>query len=271
MRRVPHFRGNIEFLRGRFMFGFDRRVALVTGGGGGIGLALAESLLARGARVGVIDTKPRPSAYDEAGDGVRYHQIDLRDAAAVVVAANDVAEAFGGLNYLANVAGVLWFDRDRSALDIDLDVWDEVLRINLRGVVHAVRAATPHMRATEGPRAMVHFSTISCLRGDTTPQDAYQASKAAVAALSRSLAMQLAREGIRSNAIYPGSVLTPLQARWEGNDEILEAIGSIVPLGRIGQPSDLANAALFLLSDAASYITGVDLAVDGGLMAKPPA
>lgn len=249
---------------------FDQRVALVTGGGGGIGFALAQGLIARGARIGIIDAKPRPAAYDAAAEHARYYQVDLRDPAAVADAVDDVASAFGGVHYLANVAGVLWFDRDRSALDIDLQVWDEVLSINLRGVVHAVRAAAPHMKRAAGPKAMVHFSTISCLRGDAAPQDAYQASKAGVSALSRSLAIQLAPFGIRSNAIYPGAVLTPLQARWEGKDEVLQAIGEVVPLGRVGMPDDIANAALFLLSDAASYITGIDLPVDGGLMAKPP-
>lgn len=253
------------------MENFSGRTAMVTGGGGGIGLSLARALLLRNANVGVIDTKPRPADYDDFGESVRYYQVDLCDAAAVADTAQDIASTFGGINYLANVAGVLWFDRDRSLLDVDLDVWDQVLNINLRGVVHSVRAATPFMKSTDGPRAMVHFSSISCLRGDTSPQDAYQASKAGVGALSRSLAIQLGQFGIRSNAIYPGPVHTPLQARWDGKDEVLEMIGSIVPLGRVAVPDDLADAALFLLSDASSFITGVDLPVDGGLMAKPPA
>jgi len=112
---------------------------------------------------------------------------------------------------------------------------------------------------------MVHFSTIQWMRGDLKPQDAYQASKAAVSAVSRSLAMQLATDGIRSNCICPGPTLTPLQARWD-TEEVRRQVADYVPLKRIGTAEDMANAALFLLSDGASFITGVDLVVDGGML-----
>jgi NAD(P)-dependent dehydrogenase (short-subunit alcohol dehydrogenase family) len=170
------------------------------------------------------------------------------------------------LDYLANVAGVLWFGRDQSLLEMDITVWDEVMDINLKSMVLTSRAATPYLRKTGGG-AMVHFSTIQWMRGDLKPQDAYQASKAAVSAVSRSLAMQLAADGIRSNCICPGPTLTPLQARWS-TDEIRKQVADYVPLKRIGTAEDMANAALFLLSDGASYITGVDLIVDGGVLLK---
>lgn len=114
---------------------------------------------------------------------------------------------------------------------------------------------------------MVHFSTTQCLRGDPKPQDAYSTAKVGVGALSKSLAMQLAADNIHSNAIYPGLTLTPMQDRWdtaEKNDDV----GQCVPLGRIGTPKELASAAVFLLSEGASYITGIDLVVDGGLLLK---
>jgi len=133
-------------------------------------------------------------------------------------------------------------------------------------MVHAARAAVPHMRKSGGG-AMVHFSTIQCLRGDPVPQDAYSASKAGVGALSRSLAMQLAGDRIRSNAIYPGPTLTPMQDRWN-TEEKLAAVARWVPLGSIASPEELAIPALFLLSDGASYITGIDLVVDGGVLLK---
>jgi 3-oxoacyl-[acyl-carrier protein] reductase len=114
---------------------------------------------------------------------------------------------------------------------------------------------------------MVHFSTIQWMRGDPQPQDAYQASKAAVCAISRSLAMQLAADGIRSNSICPGPTLTPLQARWD-TEKIRGQVADYVPLKRIGTAQDMANAALFLLSDGASYITGIELVVDGGVLLR---
>jgi NAD(P)-dependent dehydrogenase (short-subunit alcohol dehydrogenase family) len=129
------------------------------------------------------------------------------------------------------------------------------------------RAAAPLMRESGGG-AMVHVSTIQWMRGDLKPQDAYQASKAAVSAVSRSLAMQLAGDGIRSNTICPGPTMTPMQARWDKDEASRKAVADYVPLRRIGTPGDMAQACLFLLSDAASFITGIDLIVDGGLLLR---
>ncbi|WP_232059378.1 SDR family NAD(P)-dependent oxidoreductase [Kineobactrum salinum] len=106
------------------------------------------------------------------------------------------------------------------------------------------------------------------MRGDASPQDAYSASKAGVSALSKSAAIQFACDGIRSNVIFPGVAMTPMQARWEGRDDIQKAVGDSIPIGRMGTAEDMANACLFLLSDKASYITGTDLIVDGGISAK---
>ena len=191
---------------------------------------------------------------------------DLTDANFVAATIAAGAERFGRIDYLANVAGVLWFDRDASLLDMDLGVWDQVFDINLKSMVHTARAAVPHMKKL-GAGAMVHFSSTQCLRGDPVPQDAYSTAKAGVGALSRSLAMQLAPDNIRSNAIFPGLTQTPLQARWDTPEKVAE-VGKFVPMGRIGTPTELASAAVFLLSDGASYITGVDLLVDGGLLMR---
>ncbi|MEW5421633.1 SDR family NAD(P)-dependent oxidoreductase [Amorphus sp. 3PC139-8] len=247
-------------------YDFNGRHAVVAGAGGGMGEAIARALAEAGATVTAIDLKPCPESLATLGDKVRYAQGDLTDQAFVERTISDAAQAHGRIDYLANVAGVLWFDRDKSALEMDLDVWDKVFEINLKSFVYTARAVVPHMRDGKGG-AMVHFSTIQWYRGDPNPQDAYQASKAGVCALSKSLAMQLAKDGIRSNAICPGMALTPLQARWD-SDEILTAVANYSPLGRIGTSDDMANAALFLLSDAASYITGIELAVDGGLLMR---
>ena len=247
-------------------FDFSGRVAIVTGAGGGMGLQIANLILEAGGSVVMIDLKPEPSDLCGSEENRMYAQGDVSDQAFVSGTIDAGAERFGRVDSLANVAGVLWFDRDASLLDMDLEVWDKVFDVNLKSMVHTTRAAVPHMRKAGGG-AMVHFATTQCLRGDPKPQDAYSASKAGVGAISRSLAMQLAGENIQSNAIYPGLTHTPLQARWDTPEKIEEA-GAYIPMGRIGTPQELAKVAVFLLSDGASYITGVDLPVDGGLLLK---
>ncbi|QGX98417.1 SDR family oxidoreductase [Roseovarius faecimaris] len=243
-------------------YDFSSRVAVVTGAGGGMGEEIAHAILDAGGAVIAIDIKPQPERLVQ--ERCVYAQADLTDADAVTRIIDDGAARFGRIDYLANVAGVLWFGRDVSLLDIDLDLWDQVFDINLKSMLHTARAAVPHMRAAGGG-AMVHISSTQCLRGDPVPQDAYSTAKAGVGALSRSLAMQLAGDQIRSNTIYPGSTRTPLQARWDSDEKLAQA-GSYVPLGRVGEARELAAAALWLLSDGASYVTGADLVVDGGLL-----
>ncbi|MCZ7497391.1 SDR family oxidoreductase (plasmid) [Aminobacter sp. SR38] len=246
-------------------FDFSGRVAIVTGAGGGMGLSLAEGLLAAGASVLAIDVKEQPEALKDGAKCV-YAKGDLTDAKFVNDAVDAAYKKFGRIDYLANIAGVLWFGKDVSLLNIDLDIWDKVMDINLKSMVHTIKAAVPYMRKSGGG-SMVHFATVQCLRGDTAPQDAYVASKAGVVAISNSIAMQLSAEGIRSNVIHPGITHTPMQARWDSPEKLKNA-SDYVPMKKVGQPEDMANAAMFLLSDAAGYITGTSLIVDGGLMLK---
>jgi 3-oxoacyl-[acyl-carrier protein] reductase len=250
------------------MKNFAGKVAFVTGAGGGMGFRIASDLINTGARVLMFDIKPRPEGIPGGSEQSLYLQADLTDESAVAAAVEKAEAMFGGIDYLANVAGALWFNRDKSALEIELDVWDQVMAINLKSMVHTARHIVPQMRK-RGGGAMVHFSSTQCLRGDPAPQDAYQAAKAGVVAFSKSLAIQLASDNIRSNVIYPGPSESPMQDRWKVDPDARLATAEAIPLGRVGTVEDMSNACLFLLSDKASFITGTELLVDGGLLAKP--
>ena len=247
---------------------FSGKTAVVAGGGGGMGLQVANDLVQQGVRVAVIDVKDAPDELRQGEGEAAYHQGDVTDEDFVRSVIQGFEAGAGRLDYLVNTTGVLWFDRDKSCVDMDMDVWDRVLAINVKSFALTARYAVPAMKRTGGG-AMVHISSMDALRGDDKPQDAYGVSKAGVIRLSKSLAIQFAGDGIRSNCILPGPIQSPMQARWDGNDSAMEAINSYVPLGRVGQVDDIASAVLFLLSDKASYITGVDLPIDGGCLAKP--
>ncbi len=242
---------------------FQGKAAVVTGAGGGMGLVIARELTAAGAKVTGIDVKNPPEGFEG-----RYAQGDVSDDAFVAGTIGDAHRCAGRLDYLVNAAGVLWFARDRSLVDLDLEVWDRVLAINLKGCMLTARHALPLMQKTGGG-AMVHFSSTQCLRGDDKPQDAYQCSKAALLALSKSIAIQFARDRIRSNVILPSATESPMQARWEQDPELKRRTAAGVPLGRVGTVEDMAGTCLFLLSDQASFVTGTELVVDGGRMALP--
>jgi NAD(P)-dependent dehydrogenase (short-subunit alcohol dehydrogenase family) len=246
---------------------FDGKTAVVTGAGGGMGLNVARDLLTAGANVTLIDLKQRPEGLDDGPGRALYLQGDVGDDGFVGEAMEQTFEQTGRLDYLVNAAGVLWFGRDRSMVETELEVWDEVLRINLRSMVHTARHAVPLMKRNGG--AMVHVASIQALRGDGKPQDAYQASKAAIIALSKSLAVQFAADGIRSNTLLPGGTYSPMQARWDDDPAMMRAAATAVPLGRVGTTQDMSDAILFLLSDKASFITGTELIVDGGRTAMP--
>ncbi|MFQ5792531.1 MAG: SDR family NAD(P)-dependent oxidoreductase [Acidobacteriota bacterium] len=243
---------------------FDGKVALVAGAGSGMGLNIANDLIAEGAHVVLADIKPKPDEIRNGPGRSAYCCGDLSDEMFVGEVVEGVVKSFGRLDYLVNSLGVLWFDRDRSLLDMDLAVWDRVLEVNLKSFVLTARHAIPAMRKSGGG-AIVHFSSIQALRGDIAAQDAYGASKGAILSLSKSIAIQFARDGIRSNVILPGSTMSPMQKRWEGKEA---EVARNIPIGRVGTTQDQANACLFLLSDKASFITGAELIVDGGATAS---
>ena len=254
---------------------FAGKACVMTGAGGGMGLAIARALRAEGCAVTAIDPKPEPPEFAHAGGAAgRYVEGDATDEALVARTVADSFDDAGRLDYLVNAAGVGWYDRDGSIAEMEMAVWHRVIEINLTASALMARHAAPCLRRSGAGGAMVHIASVVGLRNMENirvsgPIDAYQVSKAGLSALSRSLAMQLAPAGIRSNTICPGAVLTPMTApTYEAEPARAEAMIARTPLGRLGIPEDIADACLFLLSDKASFITGIDLIVDGGIMAK---
>jgi len=248
---------------------FKDKIAVVTGAGGGIGLAVALHLARRGAHVAAGDIKPPDIRLP---DTISFTQVDLRHADQVTGWVNGIGARHGRIDQLVNCAGVCLFEQDGSVLETDAKVFDLTFDVNLSGAIRVIRAVVPHLRAAGGG-SMVHIASVVGLRNMENiqaggPADAYQLSKAAVVSLSRSLAMQLAPERIRSNTVCPGAVATPMTAGIYSQEARVAAMSARTPLGRIGQPEDVAAAVAFLLSDQASFITGIDLPVDGGILAK---
>jgi 3-oxoacyl-[acyl-carrier protein] reductase len=233
-----------------------------------MGLQIASDLVSAGAHVTMLDLKDEPDGIPSGPGTHRYIKGDVTDEDFVKRAVDETVKAHGRLDHLVNTTGVLWFDRDKSCVEMDMDVWDRVMEINVKSFALTARHAVPEMKKAGGG-SMVHLASTDAMRGDDRPQDAYGCSKAAVVRLSKSLAIQFAKDGIRSNTILPGPVHTPMQARWDDKPDIQAAIANHVPIGRIGKAEDMANACLFLLSDKAAYVTGTELIVDGGLAALP--
>ena len=172
---------------------------------------------------------------------------------------------FGALHVLHNNAGVLWKERDRSVLETDDRWWDRVMAINLKSVFWVTKYGIPHLK-TAGGGSIVNMGSVSALAGFTRAQDAYTAAKGGLISLTKSLAIQFARDKIRCNVIHPGIVDTPLQAPYL-TDAIRKEFETGIPLGRIAQPREIAYVALFLASDESSFMTGAELVVDGGFTA----
>jgi NAD(P)-dependent dehydrogenase (short-subunit alcohol dehydrogenase family) len=242
------------------------QTAVVTGAGGGIGEATARLLASAGVRVVAVDVKEPVSDLLDSGD-IKFLKEDLTDPAAIAKIIGAIPSD-GSLDYLVNAAGVAWFERDGSAVDIGEDIWKSVMSINFDAMRRLSVAAVEPMRRGNG-RSMVHIASIAGLRSMDSPLDAYQVSKAAVVSLSRALCLDLANDRIRSNTVCPGAILSPMIEDLYIEDPSRKTrMEDKTPLGRLGTPEDIAQAVTFLLSSRASFITGIDLVVDGGWIAQ---
>ena len=246
------------------------KVAFVTGGGKGIGQEVVVLFAEEGARVvvGDIDEKAAKEtvARVEAAGGEGLAVVgDVAVEADVVRMIEDARRRFGALHILDNNAGVLWKDRDRSVLETDERWWDRVMAVNLKSVFWVTKHGIPHLQRAGGG-SIIMMGSVSALAGFARAQDAYTAAKGALISLTKSLAIQFAKDRIRCNVIHPGIVDTPLQAPYL-TDAIRKEFEAGIPLGRIAHPREIAQVALFLASDESSYMTGAELVVDGGFTA----
>ena len=246
------------------------KVAIITGAGMGMGRECAVLFAEEGARVVVADIDAKAAAET-------VKAVEAKGGQALAVAGDVAIEAdvermvsegvarFGALHILHNNAGVLWKDRDRSVLETDEKWWDRVMAINLKSVFWVTKHGIPHLKRAGGG-SVIMMGSVSALAGFTRAQDAYTSAKGALISLTKSLAIQFAKDNVRCNIIHPGIVDTPLQAPYL-TAEIRKEFETGIPLGRIAQPREIANVALFLASDESSFMTGAELVVDGGFTA----
>ena len=246
---------------------FSGRTALITGGSGGIGLSIVKKLIKNKIKVIILDINT-PSKKILLNKFIEFKKIDLSDYKNLQLCLTELKKKYKKIEYVINAAGVLWFDKDVSLEKIEINTWDKVFSINLNSIVIVLQNVLPQMKKNKFG-SIVHISSIDALSGDNKPQDAYGSSKAALLRLSKSISIQFASKNIRSNSILPGPIETPMQERWKKNPESKKNLSNVIPLRRVGKPSDIANSTMFLLSDESSFITGTELIVDGGLRAKP--
>jgi NAD(P)-dependent dehydrogenase (short-subunit alcohol dehydrogenase family) len=245
----------------------DGKVCVITGAGGGMGREAALLFSQEGASVCVADVDgdaaERTAAESREAFAVR---VDVADSVSVRAMYTLTVEHYGGVDVLYNNAGISPPDDD-SILATEPEAWNRVLAVNATGVYLCCKHGIPHL-LERGGGSVINVASFVALVGAATSQIAYTASKGAVLALSRELAVQFARQGVRVNALCPGPVETPLLLRIYGDDPAAYERRRIhLPMGRLAKPREIVNAALFLASDESSYVTGSTFLVDGGLTA----
>jgi len=247
----------------------DGKVTIITGGGSGMGKTAAELFAKEGARVVVSDVSEAAGqgvvdAVKAAGGEATFVRADVSredDARAMV---QHAVATYGRLDALYNNAGIMP-EADHSVIDTDVDTWDKVMAVNVRGVFLGCKYAIPQM-LEQGSGSIINIASFVATLGCSVPQDAYTASKGAVLALTRSLAVQFAGRGVRTNAISPGPIETPLLMDWLLKDEAAKALRlNRNPSGRFGKPEEIVSVGIYLASDESRWTNGANFAIDGGI------
>ena len=236
----------------------DGKLALVTGGGSGIGEGIARAMAEHGARVIVADANETGAARVASAIGGDYHVLDVADRSAC----DNLAKTIGPIDILVNNAGII--RRGKLESGTARADWDATMAVNLDGPYNMVTAFLQQLKATQG--SVINIGSIQSFVA-LPNSAAYTTSKGGVRALTKALAIELSPQGVRVNAIGPGMIATPMNADARQNPDYMANFAARIPLGRLGEPADIAGPTVFLASDLARYITGVTLPVDGGFLA----
>ena len=247
----------------------DGKVTIITGGGSGMGKTAAELFAKEGARVVVADFSEASgeavvAGVQAAGGRATFVRADVSNEADARGIVQHAIATYGRVDVLYNNAGVMP-EADHSVIDTDVDTWDKVMAVNVRGVFLGCKYAIPQM-LEQGSGSIISTASFVAILGCSVPQDAYTASKGAVLALTRSLAVQFGPSGVRANAILPGPIETPLLMNWLVKDEAARQVRlARNPTGRFGKAEEIAALAVYLASDESAWTNGASLVVDGGI------
>ena len=247
----------------------DGKVCVITGAGGGMGRVAAQLFAAEGAKVVVAEFGEAAGnetvrLVREAGGTASFVKVDVSTEAGAKAMIDHARSTYGRVDVLYNNAGIMP-EADHSVIDTDVATWDQVMAVNVRGVFLGCKHAIPVMIG-QGSGSIINIASFVALLGCSVPQDAYTASKGALLALTRSLAVQFGPKGIRTNAICPGPVETPLLMDWLVKDEEAKRIRlARNPTGRFGKPEEIVYMAMYLASDESRWTNGAQLVVDGGI------
>jgi NAD(P)-dependent dehydrogenase (short-subunit alcohol dehydrogenase family) len=245
------------------------KVSIITGAGSGIGRVAALRFAAEGSRVIVADNQGEAAEETvrqirSAGGEASAATVDVSVEADAKAMVDLAIKKYGQVDVLYNNAGIMP-EADHSVVDTPVEAWDQVMAVNVRGVYLACKFAIPHMMERHAG-SIINVSSFVAVLGCSVPQDAYTASKGAVLALTRSLAVQFAPKGIRTNAILPGPVETPLLMDWLVKDEAAKKLRlARNPTGRFGKPDEVVALALYLASDESAWTNGASMVIDGGI------